>query len=129
MVSLIEKELRIKDEELKQLLTEVSLDTTPSASSKVQSISTEKEILQKLLKEQQRQRKQSLFALENGLLLFAIAMFGVLAAFVCYVVGVNAPTGTWDQVGSDLAVLILLFVMSSMSAVLYFQYYKQRNTR
>ena len=129
MVSLIEKELRIKDEELKALLTDISMDTTPGTSSKVESINAEKEILQKLLKEQRQHRRQSLFALENGLLLFAIAMFGVLAAFVVYVVGVTSAAGTWEQLGSEMAVLVLLIVMSTMSAVLYFQYYKQRITR
>ena len=129
MVSLIEKELKIKDQELKSLLDNIALDTTPKISSKVESINTEKEILIKLLKEQQQQRKQSLFALENGLLLFAIAMFGLLAAFVVYLVGADAPAGTWEQMGSDMAVLVLLVVMSSMSTALYFQYYKQRKNK
>ena len=82
-----------------------------------------------MLKEQKLQRKRSLFALENGLLLFAIGMYGLLAAFVVYLVGSNAAMGTWQQVGSDLAVLVLLIVMSTMSTVLYFEYYKQRNNR
>jgi hypothetical protein len=129
MVALIEKELKTRDQELTNLLKDISTDSMPEITSKLDSINIEKEILNKLLKEQKLQRKRSLFALENGLLLFAIGMYGLLAAFVVYLVGSNAAMGTWQQVGSDLAVLVLLIVMSTMSTVLYFEYYKQRNNR
>ena len=129
MVALIEKELKTKDQELKDLLKNIQMDTMPDISSKVSSLTTEKEILHKLLKEQKLQRRRNLFALENGLLLFAIAMFGVLAAFVVYLLGANTTGGTWEQMGSDMSVLVLLIVMATMSTVLYFQYYRQRHTR
>jgi len=129
MVSLLEKELRIKDEELKNLLKDISMDTMPKISSKLDAINTEKEILHKLLKEQRLQRRRNIFALENGLLLFAVAIFGALGAFVVYLFGSTTGSGSWEQMGSDMAVLVLLIVMSSMSAVLYFQYYRRRNKK
>lgn len=127
MVALIEKELRIRDQELKELgLQNLSMDTMPKVSSRVNSLTTEKQILHKLLKEQKLQRRGNMFALENGLLLFSIVIFGVLGAFVFYLVsGVNIQ-GTWDQMGSDLAVIVLLLVMTSGSMVLYFQHYKHK---
>ena len=79
MVALIEKELKIRDKELKKLVKNLSLDTVTNVSSRVESLTTEKQMLNQLLKEQ---RQSNLFALENGLLLFAIGMFGALAAFV-----------------------------------------------
>lgn len=130
MVALIEKELKIKDKELQELLEDLSMDTIPEVESKVNTITAEKEILHKLLNKQKLQKRQGLFALENGLLLFAMAMFGVLAAFVIYLVsGTNAANGTWEQMGSDMAVLMLLFIMTTVSAVLYFQHYKHRLSR
>jgi len=51
MIALIEKELRIKDKELKELgLQNLSMDTMPNVSSRVNSLTTEKQILHKLLK-------------------------------------------------------------------------------
>ncbi|GJM30789.1 MAG: hypothetical protein DHS20C17_34240 [Cyclobacteriaceae bacterium] len=127
MVALIEKELRTKDKELKELLRDLSIDTTSGVSSKVNSITAEKEMLHKLLNKQRLQRRKSLFALENALLLFAIAMFGVLGSFVFYLVsGASAIQGTWEQAGSEMAVLVLLLVMTTMSSVLYFQHYKHK---
>ena len=130
MVALIEKELRTKDQELETLLKNISLDTTPNITSQVNSINAEKEILHKLLNKQKLERRKGLFAVENGLLLFAITIFGVLAAFLIFLFsGADAMQGTWEQTGSDMAVLMLLFIMTSLSAVLYFQHYKHRLSR
>ncbi len=130
MIALIEKELRIRDRELKELgLSNLSMDTMPNVSSKVNSLTTEKQILHKLLKEQKLQRRGNMFALENGLLLFAIVMFGVLGAFVFYLVSGANIQGTWDQMGSDMAVIVLLLVMTSGAMVLYFQHYKHNFSR
>ena len=127
MVALIEKELQLKDKELKELLKNLPMDTLPGVSNKVESINTEKEILHKLLKEQKLQRRTSLLALENGLLVFAIAVFGALAAFVFYLVSAQGGAqGTWEQMGSGMAVLTLLFVMTTLSIALYTQHYKER---
>jgi len=62
------------------------MDTMPNISSKDDSLTAEKQMLHKLLKQQKIQRRSNLFAMENGLLLFAIAMFGALAVFVFYIV-------------------------------------------
>ncbi len=124
MVALIEKEIRIKDKELKKLIKNVSMDTQISA--RVDSLTTEKEILAKLLLYRRQHRKSGLFVLENGLLLFAIAMFGVLAAFVFYLIPViSAIGGTWEQIGGDIAVLVLLIFMTSISIALYINHYKE----
>ena len=129
MVELIEKELNIRDQELKELLKDLSMDTMPSLTTNVNAITTEKEMLHKLLKEQKIQRRKSLFVMENGLLVFAIAMFGVLAAFAFYLVSaVGVIEGTWEQMGSEVAVLTLLFVMTTVSSVLYLQHYRQKFT-
>jgi len=121
MIALIEEELKIRDKELKEL----SMDTLPNVSSRADSLATEKQILHKLLKEQKLKQQSNLFKLENGLLLSAIGMFGVLAAFVFYLLSrVNAFQGTWEQMGSDMAVLILLFIMTSISTALYLGHYK-----
>jgi len=129
MVKLLEKELEIRDQELKELLKDLSMDTMPNLTTKVNAITTEKEMLHKLLKEQKVQRRKGLFAMENGLLLFAIAMFGGLAAFVFYLLsGAATIEGTWEQMGSQVAVLILLFVMTTVSSVLYLQHYRQKFT-
>jgi len=129
MVALIEKELKIKDRELKTLLGSISLDTKPEITAKVDFINAEKEVLHKLLSKQKLQRRKSMFALENGLLLFAITLFGALMSFVVFLFsGSNGVIGTWDQVGSDMAVLMLLLIMTTLSAVLYFQHYKHRPT-
>jgi len=128
--TLIEKEIQIKDQELKALLSDLSMDTSPVTKSKVNSITAEKEILHKLLNKQRLQRRKGLFALENALLLFAIAMFGILATFVFFLVsGTVATPGTWDQMGSELAVLILLMIMTTMSTALYLQHYKNKLAR
>jgi hypothetical protein len=130
MVALIEKEIKTKDKELQDLLKDLNMDTKPNITSKLNSINAEKEILHKLLNKQKLQRRKSLFALENGLLIFAMAMFGALAAFVVFLfAGPEASNGTWEQVGSDMAVMMLLLIMTSLSAVLYFQHYKHRLTR
>lgn len=129
MVKLIEKELELRDQELKELLKELSMDTMPNLTTKVNAITSEKEMLHKMLKEQKIQRRKSFFAMENGLLLFAIAMFGVLAAFVFYLLsGAAAIEGTWEQMGSEVAVLMLLFVMTTMSTLLYLHHYRQKFT-
>jgi hypothetical protein len=62
MVALIEKELKTRDQELTNLLKDISTDSMPEITSKLDSINIEKEILNKLLKEQKLQRKRSLFA-------------------------------------------------------------------
>ena len=130
MVALIEKELKIKDRELKSLLEHISLDTKPEITAEVDSINAEKEILHKLLNKQKLQRRKGLFALENGLLLFAITLFGALMAFVVFLFsGTDGVQGTWEQMGSDVAVLMLLFIMTSLSAVLYYQHYRHRPSR
>ena len=130
MVALIEKELKIRDQELEKLVKNLSMDTMPNISSKVDSLTAEKQMLHKLLKQQKIQRRGNLFALENGLLLFAIAMFGALAAFVFYIVPeISAVEGTWEQMGSDLAVLVLLIVMTSISTALYLHHYKHKLSR
>ncbi len=129
MVALIEKEIKTKDKELQELLKNISMDTTPNISSKVNSITAEKEMLHKLLNKQKLQRRKGMFALENGLLIFAIAMFGALAAFLVFLFAGPEATGTWEQVGSDMAVMVLLLIMTSLSAVLYFQHYKHKLSR
>ena len=130
MVALIEKELKIRDQELEELIKNLSMDTMPNISSKVNSLTGEKQMLHKLLKQKKIQRRSNLFALENGLLLFAMAMFGALAAFVFYIVPeISAVEGTWEQMGSDLAVLVLLIVMTSISAALYLHHYKHKLSR
>jgi hypothetical protein len=64
------------------------------------------------------------------LLLFAITLFGALMAFVVFLFSESAGTqGTWDQMGSDMAVLMLLLIMTTLSTVLYFQHYKHRPSR
>ena len=130
MVALIEQELETKELELKQLLNELSVATTPDIKSKVNSINAEKEILHKLLNKQKLQKRKGLFAFENGLLLFAMGIFGALGLFVIYLVfGTGAVHGTWEQMGSEMAVLILLFIMTGLSTALYFQHYKHKLTR
>lgn len=133
MVTLIEKEIQQRDEEIQALLKELSMDTVDQstmAASKVKKAAIEKEVLHKLLREQKLQRRRTLFAVENALLLFAITMFGVLAAFVSYLVsGYQGALPTWEQLGSDMAVLILLFTMTTLSTVLYFQHYKHKSAR
>jgi hypothetical protein len=130
MVALIEKELKIRDQELEELVKNLSMDTMPNISSKVDSLTAEKQMLHKLLKQQKIQRRSNLFAMENGLLLFAIAMFGALAAFVFYIVPeIGVVEGTWEQMGSDLAVLVLLIVMTSISTALYLHHYKRKLSR
>lgn len=127
MVALIEQEIKIKDQELQDLLKDLNMDTTPNVNSKLNSINAEKDMLHKLLNKQKLQRRKSLFALENGLLVFAIAMFGALATFVVFLfAGPESASGTWEQVGSDMAVIMLLLIMTTLSAVLYFQHYKHR---
>ena len=58
-----------------------------------------------------------------------IAVFGVLGAFVFYLVSGASIQGTWDQMASDMAVIVLLLVMTSISMVLYFQHYKHNFSR
>ena len=125
MVALIEKELETKDQELQELLKDLSLDTTPEINTKVHSINIEKEILHKLLHKQKLKKRKETKTAENGLLLFAMGIFAVLAALVSYlVIGTNAVSGTWEQLGSEMAVLILLLIMTGLSTTLYFQHYK-----
>ncbi len=127
MIALIEKEIQQNDHKLKELLSELSLDTTPKGGIEVDYVKVENMVLRKLLKEQKLKRRNKLFALENGLLIFAIAMFGVLSAFVGYLLmGYNLATPTWEELGRDLSVLILLFSMTAMSAILYFQHYRHK---
>jgi len=112
MVALIENELKRLDKELTELVGNLQKEALPKADS----LNSKKQILHKLLKEQKLKRQNNLFALEK---------FGVLAAFVFYLVSrVNAFQGTWEQIGSDMAVLILLFIMTSLSTVLYLGHYK-----
>ena len=126
MVALIEKELKTKDKELQELLKGLAIDT-PDTTSKVNSINIEKEILHKLLIKQKFNQKKKASAVENGLLLFAMAIFGALAILVSYlVIGTNAISGTWEQMGTELALLILLFIMTGLSTTLYLQHYKQK---
>ena len=129
MVTLIEQELKIKDKELKELLNGLSIETSPSVSSKVKSIATEKEILHKLLNKQRLKRRKGLVALESGLLLFAISMFGILGFFVFYLISGTTTPGTWEQMGSEMAVLVLLLVMTTISTALYLQHYKSKLMR
>lgn len=127
MITLLEKEIQQADHKLNDLLKDLSIESSPVTESKVTHAQMEKKVLHKLLKEQKLQRRRKLFALENGLLLFAIAMFGVLAAFVAFLVsGYSTTSPTWEELGSDLAVMILLFVMTTMSTVLYVQHYRHK---
>ena len=126
MVTLIEQELKVKDKELKELLNGLSIETSPSVSSKVNSIATEKEILHKLLNKQRLKRRKGLIALESGLLLFAISMFGILGSFAFYMVSGTTTPGTWEQMGSEMAVLVLLLTMTTISTALYLQHYKSK---
>ncbi len=127
MVAAIEKELQTKEMELKELLSELTISTTPDLKSKVNSINAEKEILHKLLNKQKLQRRKGLFAFENGIMIFAISLFGALAAFVIYLVfGTDAVHGTWEQMGSEMAVLMLLLIMTGLSTALYLQHYKHK---
>lgn len=129
MVALIENEIQVRDQELKELVKNLSMDTMPNVSSKVDSLTTETKILHKLLKEQKLQRRRKLFALENGLLLFAIVLFGVLAGFAFYVVsGASAVQGPWEHIGSNIAVVALLFILTSISTLLYLEHYKHKLT-
>lgn len=128
MVALIEKEIQQRDIEIKSLLKELSLDTMDDTSSRVKKAAIEKEILHKMLREQKLERRNTLLAVENGLLLFAITMFGVLGAFVTYLVtGYHGSNPTWEQLGSDMAVLVLLITMTSLSTVLYLQHYRNKS--
>lgn len=127
MVTLLEKEIAQQDEKLKTLLEDLSIESTSETESQVTLAQMEKMVLHKLLKEQKLQRRRKLFALENGLLLFAIAMFGVLAAFVTFLMsGYSTSAPTWEELGSDMAVMVLLFVMTTMSTVLYIQHYRHK---
>jgi hypothetical protein len=127
MVVVIEKELETKEMELKELLGDLTISTTPDIKSKVNCINAEKEILHKLLNQRKLHRRSGLFAFENGLLLFAITLFGALAVFVVYLVfGTNAVQGTWEHMGSEMAVLIMLLIMTGLSTALYLQHYKHK---
>ncbi|MDH3710347.1 MAG: hypothetical protein OER04_10690 [Cyclobacteriaceae bacterium] len=130
MVTLIEKEIEQRDIEIKSLLKELALDTMDNTTSKVKRAAIEKEILHKMLKEQKLEKRNTLFAVESGLLLFAITMFGVLGAFVTFLVaGYQGASPTWDQLGSDMAVLVLLITMTALSTVLYLQHYRNKSVR
>ncbi len=130
MVTLIEKEIEQRDIEIKSLLKELELDTMDNTTSKVKRAAIEKEILHKMLKEQKLEKRNSLFAVESGLLLFAITMFGVLGAFVTFLVaGYQGASPTWEQLGSDMAVLVLLITMTALSTVLYLQHYRNKSAR
>jgi len=48
MVALIEKELKTRDQELEELIKNLSMDTMPNISSKVNSLTGEKQMLHKL---------------------------------------------------------------------------------
>ncbi len=127
MVTLLEKEIQQADDKIQALVAELDMKTMDDAIAKVEAAKLEKQILHKLLREQKSRRKKRLFAMENGLLLFAIGLFGMLAAFVMYLAtGYAAATPTWEEVGSDMAVMLLLVVMTTVSTVLYVQHYRHK---
>lgn len=126
MVTLLEKEIKQADDKIQALVAELDMKTM-DASTKMQQAKLERKILNKMLHEQKLRRTKRLFALENGLLLFAIGLFGLLAAFVMYLIsGYSAATPTWEEVGSDMAVMLLLVVMTTVSTVLYVQHYRYK---
>ena len=127
MVTLLEQEIQQADDKIKSLVAELDMKTMDNAIAKVEAAKMEKQILHKLLKEQKLRRRKRLFAVENGLLLFAIGLFGLLAAFVMYLAtGYAAATPTWEEVGSDIAVMLLLVVMTTVSTALYVQHYRHK---
>ena len=109
MVALIEQELKSKDRELQGLLDELQVDTAPETVEKVHANKLEQEILQKLLIRQKHSNRKKASGVENGLLIFAAAIFGALTFLVIYLItGTDAVSGTWEQVGGEMAVLVLL---------------------
>jgi cytochrome c-type biogenesis protein CcmH/NrfG len=128
MVALIEQELKSKDKELQDLLDELQVDKAPENIEKVNANKLEQEILQKLLIRQKHSNQKKASEVENGLLIFAAAIFGALTFLVVYLItGTNAVTGTWEQVGGEMAVLVLLLIMTTMSITLYYQHYRSQS--
>ena len=128
MVALIEQELKSKDKELQDLLDELQVKTAPETVEKVNANKLEREILQKLLTRQKHSNRKKASAVENGLLMFAAAIFGALTFLVIYLItGTDAVTGTWEQVGGEMAVLVLLLIMTTMSVTLYYQHYRKQS--
>ena len=128
MIALIEKELKSKDKELESLLNGLQVDIPQETIEKVNTNKLEQEILQKLLIRQRHSNRKKASEVENGLLIFAAAIFGALTFLVIYLItGTNAVTGTWEQVGGEMAVLVLLLIMTTMSITLYFQHYRSQS--
>ena len=128
MVALIEQEIKSKDMELQGLLDELQVHTAPETIEKVNANKLEQEILQKLLTRQKHNNRKKASEVENGLLMFAAAIFGALTFLVIYLItGTNAVTGTWEQVGGEMAVLVLLLIMTTMSVTLYYQHYRKQS--